>query len=63
MANRDLVEPPLLLPFEALKGLGIDLSRDIIRRLAKKISFRSHDSLAGIALLSSRLKFARGLKP
>ena len=32
-------EPPLLVPFSALKAMGIDLSRDTIRRLARSDRF------------------------
>jgi predicted DNA-binding transcriptional regulator AlpA len=57
-------KPPLLVPFSALKAMGIDLSRDTIRRLARqnrfpqprrlgghRIVFREDEVLAWIAAL------------
>jgi predicted DNA-binding transcriptional regulator AlpA len=40
-------EPPLLVPFSALKAMGIDLSRDTIRRLARSGRFPSPRRVIG----------------
>jgi predicted DNA-binding transcriptional regulator AlpA len=40
-------ESPLLVPFEALRSYGVDLSRDSIRRLARAGKFPQPRQLGG----------------
>jgi hypothetical protein len=50
-------KPPLLVPFSALKGFGIDLSRDTVRRLVKAGKFPAPRMIGGhrIAWLLSEI--------